>query len=344
MAGTPEKKRAIGGFLPLETSSQSVSGGILELWGIGEDNAWMFSNARSALAHLLCQFDIQRLILPAYICPELALAARNDIALLYYPLLDTLSPKVEFLRDYVRHGDCVVGVDYFGRQPDEEFRAFVAGKRDVLWVEDRAQGLMPAAEPWADLVLYSPRKLFGVPDGGILVRTSGRLVQPQYAAVSAEKRALPRIHRRQDSQECDNQRWYEEYRRVEENMAVSSEPVSDLTRTLLTGIDPMKIVRRRQANFDVLANLLPEIAFFPGIAEDFAPLGFPVRLDNRDAIWKSLCDARIFPARYWPSLPSDPDSFAAEHQLSREILVLPCDQRYDGEDMRTVATAVRNAL
>jgi len=99
----------------------------------------------------------------------------------------------------------------------------------------------------------------------------------------------------------------------------------------------------RRANFDILAGLLPDAALFRGSSADFVPFGFPVRIARRDAVWQALCARRVFPARYWPALPSDPGAFPTEHALSREILVLPCDQRYDSGDMRLVAAAYRES-
>lgn len=340
----PVKKRAIGGFLPLETAARATSNNLLNLWRVEDQNAWAFVNARSALAHLLDQSEIRRLFLPAYVCPELAFTENAEIDVSFYALNETLSPDVGYLRRALRDGDCLVGVDYFGRQPDQEFRRYVAEKPKVLWVEDRAQAMMPATEPWGDVLLYSPRKLFGVPDGGILVRNNGTLPHAGYTKPSTEDRALPRLHRLQDRYEDDNELWYAEYRQVEDRMGVSHEPMSGLTRRLLAAIDPSAVMQRRRSNYDVLAKILPDVALIEGTADDFVPLGFPIRLPNCDTVWASLRKARIFAARYWPSMPSDPDDFRDAHRLSRETLVLPCDQRYDEDDMRYVATAVRELV
>lgn len=336
--------RAIGGFLPLEPCSGARTGGALSLWEITDRNAWKFVNARSALAHLIQAVDAPRLLLPAFICPELALAAREGVSVGYYPLNAGFSPNVDALLGILQPGDCVVGVDYFGRQPESDFRAIVKDRKDVVWVEDRAQALLPASEPWADWVLYSPRKLFGVPDGGILVSARGDVAPAEYSKEDAEDRSLPRVLRRDDALERDNVIWYAAYQEVEARMSVSCEPTSAKALYILSNIDTELVIRRRKQNFDALAEHLAEFALFRERADDFVPFGFPVRVRNRDRLLKSLSDRRIFAPRYWPHLPSNPAMFPAEHALSRELLLLPCDQRYDDEDMRTVAAEFRGAL
>lgn len=335
--------RAIGGFLPLECGSGKEADGVLSLWGVAEHNAWMFANARSALAHLIQATDVRRLLLPAFICPELAQAASQDVSVGYYPLNARLSPNVDALFSLLRPGDCVVGVDYFGRQPEPDFCAFVADRNDILWVEDRAQALLPAQEPWTNWVLYSPRKLFGVPDGGILVCLDEDVAPTAYSEECAEDRVLPRVLRRDDTLERDNALWYAAYQDVEAGMTVSCEALSATTHQILSNMDTEPVIRCRKHNFNSLAESLPDIAFFTGEAEDFVPFGFPVRVRERDRVWKALSDRRIFAARYWPHLPSDPAMFPEAHALSGELLLLPCDQRYDEYDMRTVAAVFRDA-
>lgn len=335
--------RAIGGFMPLEPGSRQAAGGLLAFWGVTDGNAWRFVNARSALAHLLRNCGARRLVLPAYICPELATAAADaGVATAYYPLSDALSPLVTALDAMLRPGDCAVAVDYFGRPPARDFRDLAAARDDVVWVEDRAQALRPGAAPWAEWVLYSPRKLFGVPDGGILLRTGGAVPAAEHSSICAEDRALPRILRRDDADESGSVAWFEAYRGVESRMSVSREPMSALTRLLLAGIDPEPVILSRRENFSILRDALPEFGVFDGPADDFAPFGYPVRAAAAEAIQAALARRRIFAARYWPSLPSDPKQFPAEHALARELLLLPCDQRYGGEDMKAVARAFRD--
>lgn len=326
--------RPIGGFFALERIGRPVAGNILDLWRARSDNSWMFVNARSALSHLLTERQVNRLLLPAFICPELAAAAGPGIAIAYYPLTPELSPDLAWLTAELEAGDCVVAVDYFGRPPSPDFRNFVSRRAEILWVEDCAQALAP--EIWAKWALYSPRKLFGVPDGGILVHADGRIAPPRHAGADVVAATAPRI--------CADADWrFTAYQEVEAGMRVSAQAMSRLTRDLLASLDPAPVMRRRRENYAVLAGLLPGHALIDDPAASFVPMGFPVRVSDRDAVWRRLCGAGVYAARHWAALPSDPVDFAFEHSLSRSIITLPCDQRYDGGDMRRVAAIFEDA-
>lgn len=329
----------IGGFMPLDAAAGDTGGGVLAFWEARPDNSWFFANGRSALAHLLRREQVGRLWVPALICPELATAAPEGAAR-YYGLGPDLSPDTGSLDTLLQPGDCVVGVDYFGRSPSRAFRDYAASRNDVLWVEDRAQALAPGAGPWADWVLYSPRKLFGVPDGGILVRRGGTVEHPDYAGADVTAAtAARRVEKDRGSE------WhFALYQETERRHSVSPRRMSRLSRALLDATDPAPAIRRRQDNYAVLAQLLSDIAL---LAEDgcgFAPFGFPVRLPECEAVWRRLCEAGVFPARHFAALPSDPQAFPAEHALGATMMTLPCDQRYRPDDLQRVADAVRDAM
>lgn len=336
-------RRAIGGFLPLDAEPRHPDGGALACWGVTSENAWMFSNARSALAYLLREARTRRLLLPAYICPELSALADREMDIHFYPLLDDLSPNTAALASKMRAGDCILAVDYFGRPPSGDFQAFVAEHPEVLWVEDRAQALDPGCAEWAPWVLYSPRKLFGVPDGGILKSTMGSVPAAAYEGGGEAERAGPRILRRDDADERDNEVWYAAYRAVEEAMAVSREPMSQLTCGHLRAIDVEAVCCRRRENFKSLNELLGNAVMADGCTPAYVPFGFPVRVAGRDDVCDRLREKRVFAARYWQSLPSDAAEFPTEHAFGKELLLLPCDHRYDRSDMERVAQIFEEA-
>ncbi len=127
---------------------------------------------------------------------------------------------------------------------------------------------------------------------------------------------------------------------------VSRRRMSRLSHALLGLLDPRPIIRRRKENFALLLSRLGSVAFLVDEVPDYAPFGFPIRLDNgrRDVVLRALCDAGIFAACHWKTLPSPRQTFAIEHRLADELLTLPCDQRYGPSDMALVADMVEDAL
>ena len=54
-----------------------------------------------------------------------------------------------------------------------------------------------------------------------------------------------------------------------------------------------------------------------------------------------LGERGVFCARHWSALPCPRDGFDAAWTLAGDILSIPCDQRYDAEDMFRVIDALK---
>jgi dTDP-4-amino-4,6-dideoxygalactose transaminase len=339
--------RPIGGFLGLELPGGDV--GLRKRWGVG-DRRLAFVNASSALANLLEAAQGGTVWLPAYICPEFTRAV-PPARLRYYPLDADLSPKVDVLQHAVCAGDLVVAVDYFGRPPSPAFLDYVSAHSDILFVEDCAQAFDTGRPAWGDWRLYSPRKLVGVPDGGLVVACSAkakatRLSGATAGDLDAVDLAWPQIARFEDEAEADNDVWHALNRAKEDSLPVSSQRISRLAWSILGLLDAEAIAQQRRRNFATLASHLAPWAFLRDQLPTFVPLGFPVKLPHevRSQVREHLYRHRVFPAVHWANLPSPAGEFPDEHALSAGLLTLPCDQRYGAAEMEKVATLFLQAV
>jgi dTDP-4-amino-4,6-dideoxygalactose transaminase len=236
-----------------------------------------------------------------------------------------------------------LAVDYFGRPAEPDFVSLVRSRPDIGWVQDCAHSL--GTDPaWGDWLLYSPRKVIGVPDGGILVAQHEDLPNLPTVAGTDFAFALPSIERFEDRGETDNQRWYAHYVQAEAAMTAGAQAMSRLSLELLQSADVGIDGDLRRKNYAILNARLREQAFFRDARISFVPLGFPIRVRSAVTLAEQLAQKRIFAARHWRSLPSDASIFADEHRLARELLTLPCDYRYGEPEMHRVADAVVEAL
>ena len=270
-------------------------------------------------------------------CPEVAEAVPEGVDVHYYPLDPALRPRVDYLDGHLRAADHVLAVDYFGRPVADPFRSLVRRHPDVGWIEDRAQALNTGQPAWGDWILYSPRKLCGTPDGGILAARSRALPALSPRRLDAFGFVLPLIERHEDEDERDNERWYANFRREEAKMTVEPHAMSRLSLDLLRHCDVEADTGVRCRNFAALHERLARWAFLDSLVPGFAPLGFPIRVQSAARLVERLARQRVFAARHWPELPCDPEQFEAEHRLSRELVTLPCDYRYDEADMHRLA-------
>ncbi len=336
--------KKIGGFFPLHLPEKKKGHSFLSLWNIEKLNHSFFSNGRSALSHFLADIKPKTLWLPAYSCDSIReAAAHSSTNFRFYPMLPGLSPDCRYLERHIKPKDAVLAIDYFGRNPFREFIDFVSSTPDIVWIEDRAQAILPSRKAWGDVVLYSPRKILGVPDGGIIV--SKRLLPHlKHEWNSSPDFIHASLLRYEDIEEEHNSIWHSIYQTNEKRMTISSYSMSRISYYILASTDPRPLIKKRHENYDYLMKELKEYSLMPAKDRSFVPFGFPIRTKNKDKLTKILHENKIFAAHHWPELPSNPKEFPGEHLLSEQLLTLPVDHRYDTRDMKRIINFVLNVL
>ena len=323
--------------MPLDVPNDRIDNSIWQGWTAGWSYVSSYSSARSALAALLRFKGTQRIWLPDFCCPALVEAA-GAVEIGWYATTPELDVSLASLVPSLRPGDAVLAIDYFGRAPRSEFLDLVSAQRDVLWIEDRAHALNPGLPAWGDIVLYSPRKILGVGDGGLMVSQSPL---PDPSSTPTAPLPIAQSQRQRDPDGLRPDRWFPAFRTQEAAFCVDDGRMSDLTKTVLERADGAAISARRQSNARFLAAALEDLALWPTDPIDYAPLAFPICVADRDGVAQALAEQRIYCAKHWTDLPNDPAHFPAAHSLSAHILSLPCDQRYDERDMDRIVTAIR---
>jgi hypothetical protein len=331
--------RPIGSFFALGMIDiPATADSIWNIWcrdGAAAITAW---TARAALTRLIQATAPARVWLPAYSCPEVASVA--GAALRFFPVDEDLSPKVGFLRRHLRAGDLIIATDYFGWPPSGEFQRFAAETPDIIWVEDRAHCLFTDDPPWATWILYSPRKVVGVADGGILVSrdgADGKIAVEQNVDASL---ALPELMRFEDTAEMNNEAWYKVFKAREARFSAEPRPMSRMTAALLRRIPLAPLVEARRRNYRFLAERLGAFAAWPRRASAAAPFGLAIKVEDGAALGAALAEERLFCTRHWPVLAADPGEFAWEHEMARRLVTLPCDHRYDERALSRLVEAV----
>jgi hypothetical protein len=336
-------ERPVGGFIGLELPLAERSDGVLALWTAGR--SWVgFANARSALAALLRRTGSQRLWLPTFYCPHTAAALDGVLPLQFYPVSDDLGAPPATLKGALRSGDAAVVVCYFGARPDAAWDEVREEHPAVLWIEDRAQALWIDSRPAHSWMLYSPRKVLGVPDGGILVGDDQRVSGELRPEIRRDPGFLaPALLRFEDAREDENERWYRAFCEREDAEGISTTSMSRLTRKILSATPMAPLAEKRRANHlhlrRRLADRLPPFAF----REGGAPWAYATRTRGAEAVARRLHAQRLFVSRLWRRLPSGAEDPRAQ-AIADELLLLPCDHRYGTADMDRLADALLDAV
>ncbi len=254
----------------------------------------------------------------------------------------------QWLRE-VEPGDAVLLIDYFGFLAPAAWWEAIR-RTGCLTIEDASQALLTdGVGRFSDYVLYSPRKFVGVPDGGILVsRTQRAALDPTPLQAPPTDGWLTSFEatwlRREEDRGGVRGPWFERFRTGEAAQPCGPYAMSEFSRRVLErGWDFRAVIAARRRNYRRLHASLRPWALLPQLPPGVAPIGFPVRLSNRDAVRAALIGERIFPPVHWPIRGAVPEEFELSHQLANELMTLPCDQRYGIADMDRMAAAFRAA-
>ena len=319
----PKPDKSIGGYQGLE----------LPFFYAQLDQTTAKTNsARSAIKVILKSIDAKKVWLPAYTCDAVIDAVKDlDIAFAYYKLSSTFD--VDTLVDLGKD-EYILIVDYFGTSGDSVKRSLKRfGYANTI--VDCSQAYF-SEHLGALATVWSPRKFFGLPDGGLFYSNDPRISQPQDRDSTSETRMSHLISRLTNSPE----RGYQNF--LEAEQAIAALPVqgmSELTERLLLSVDSegVKIARARNARY-----LHDHLGKYNQLDLNFddskAPLCYPF-LPNVNVVSRSgLIKKRVFVPSYWPEVLNRVDEASFEWNLVSNGLFLPCDQRYNEDDLDRLIT------
>lgn len=311
------------------------------------DDSGYFVNARSALAAFLTSVRPQCVWLPSYLCRSILVPLLGcKCSHRFFPVGRHLQVLPGSWLDEVHEGHVVLLIAYFGFPVQEEIAARVRA-RGALTLEDASQALLSThVGRFSDCVLYSPRKTVGVPDGGILRPwTPVPDIHLMPAPCDWWSTAFQACLLRRDADLYGghpDRKWFRLYREASTKAPCGPYAMSTLSDTLLrTSFDYDAVAARRRTNFQYLLDTLRDIAIYRELPEDVVPLGFPIILEDRARVQETLYQENIYPPVHWDIDSLVPQEYVESHQLSRRILTLVCDQRYDLEDMKRTVKCIR---
>ena len=317
-----------------------------------EGESLLLANARSGIAILVDLLVPSQVWMPSYLCDVMVKAVQQGAhrtELKFYEVnydLDVIS--LEWL-EYVEEGDLVVFIDYFGFPYDRTY-AIRAEEKGAWILEDASQALLSTeVGQFSDFVLFSPRKFLGVPDGGVL--SANRETELQDVNLESPPadwwlRALyATILRREFDLHGGSNHWFDLFRETDMQGPIGRYAMSELSKVLLkSSFDYSYIAQRRIDNYRFLSDHLGGLAIFPELPLGVVPLGFPVRMPNRNTVRQVLFEHRMYPPFHWPIRGVIPEEFEDSHRLAAEIMTLLCDQRYEITDMARMAQLVLSTI
>ncbi len=307
-----KEPKETGGYFELETYGGAAY----------RDDYIYLNSARNALRYVLRACHVKELYVPAYTCPVIWDAAREEgTRLRFYDVDRGFMPAEEFPADaYILYND------WFGIGKNVRRLA----ERYPNLITDNAQSFY--AEPRGLASIYSPRKFFGLPDGGLLV-TAVRLDGELETDVSW--RRASHLLKRHDLGAGAGYGDFQENDRALEHQPVMA--MSKLTRVLMGNINYGRVKSIRRANFGYLHAALGGINLLT-IQDTVCPMAYPLLVES-PGLREKLIAERVYVARYWDGV-----SAPAAKYLCENLLPLPVDQRCGIDDMERIVGIVKAGM
>lgn len=322
--------RPIGGYFELELRKNSEfphSGGIL------------VNSGRNAFEYIIRVVEKQPDVvwLPYYTCDVMLQPLRHlDIRYDFYHINESLE-----VADWPLLGDndYIVVNNYFGIKDK-----YIESLSTILELTDKL--IIDNSQAWyaKDYPMirqfYSPRKFFGVPDGGVaLTPEQNHLKLTKSESCHLCDHLLKRI-------ESGPQSGYKDFHSNEKELdGQPLKEMSNLTAALLQNVDFDEVKVKRRSNYEYLAYHLNKKnrLNLPDFNSFECPMVYPYYTEDA-GLRQRLIDNKIYVATYWPAVFERSYESSIEYQLAQKLIPMPIDQRYGEKEMnRIVLTLTQKA-
>lgn len=318
---------AIGGYFGLELPHLSEY----------HPEAIPINSGRHSLEYILRLRKYRKVIIPYYTC-EVVLEPIKKLGLEYeyYSLDENLEPEFDF--DEVEGNECFLYTNYFGLK-NEYIRSMPRMNNIIV---DNSQAFFSKPLPCFD-TFYSPRKFFGVPDGGYLY-TYDKSILPAYMPQSVSHQHCAHLLKRIDTSPEDG--YLDATKNDIRISSLEMQGMSNLSKNILRGINYDQVSLKRRNNYSIIHRYLGErneLKLGRFYDESDIPMTYPL-LIRFDDLKEKLIDKKIYIPTYWNNVLACAPRESWESHLANYLVALPIDQRYSAKDMQYIVEVVLSII
>ncbi len=303
-------KKEIGGYFELEQLKGR------EYYS----NLLAVNTARNALLYLLKSRKIQKIYIPYFLCDSVfKLCEREGYAYEYYSINEKLLPVFEKI---LKQGEYLYIVNFYGQINQKQIQNFKQKYGNVII--DNVQAFFQKPISGIDTI-YSCRKFFGVPDGAYL---STDAQCKEMFDIDKSRTRVKHLLGRFEERATE---YYNDFKKNDEAFIdLPLKYMSKFTHNILGAIDYDEVKRKRNQNYAFLAQELA-VKNKLKLKKVDGPYCYPFYCENGMEVKRKLAEKKIFVPTLWPNVLRLDGTL--EKAFAENILPLPCDQRYDKEDM-----------
>lgn len=315
--------KEIGGYFEIELSQKrGYHSGAIKL-----------NSGRNAFKYILRSQGIHKVYIPAYICNSIIEPLQElDVSYEFY----NVDEKFEIVQELVlKDNERILYVNYYSLKSIYiENLASIYGDKLIV---DNTQAFYVMPIEYID-TLYSPRKYFGVCDGGYLY-TQKQLDEILERDISYNN-TLQLLGRADVSASA----YYESYK--ESEASLSKKPIkkmSKLTSRILSSIDYIGASIVRERNYYYLHSELNKHNLINIDISISAPFVYPLKVDD-EKLRAKLISNQVYVAKYWSEVLEREQTTSIEKEMVENIVPLPIDQRYGMDEMKRIVDIIKDEL
>lgn len=320
----------------------------MKLWG-----ALALQSGRDALKVVAREYQPTIALLPALSCDSMTLPfTLHGHEVRYYRLKDDYSIDFEHLKTLIPDGIenvLFLYMDYFGRKAAsvKDLMDLRNAYPSLVFIEDKTHVFLHSgSSPFMpDYTVVSLRKWLAIPDGGIVwchrkLHNHDFLDSTEFSERRLEAQCMR--HKYLQTNEIELKPLFRRiFSNVSDIMDNNPEPcrMSAYSYELICKTNWKKIETIRESNSSCLISCFKHCEKIRLLQSQpkISDLYVPILVDNRDEIQKNLSEQGIYTTLIWPLSEEQKQVCRIARQTEEQMLAVPCDQRYDLDDMKYIA-------
>ncbi|MCM1054516.1 MAG: hypothetical protein NC394_03240 [Bacteroides sp.] len=315
--------KAYGGYLPLELRHDR------EYYCNNERmKVKAMNSGKAAIYYAIKCSNAKKIYIPHYICPSVVdVARKTGIVIERYYIDESLLP---LNLESQNEDSAVLLVNYYGIVYN---KIKAESEKHSKVIMDNTQAFF--AEPILRkgvYNVYSCKKFIGVPDGGYLIADTLEdfLFEQDYSSKHMDFCI--------QSLEYGTEHTYEQKKENDLRFLTEIRQMSYMTQRLLQNVDYNYVIEKRKENFQKLHEKLKKYNRMQFDGDEFVPYYYPFFGERN--MQKELISKKIYAPVLWKELITEKFDNKAEKEFSEKISFIPCDQRYDENDMNIISERV----
>lgn len=291
------------------------------------------NSGRNSLIYLLKSRNIKKVYLPYFLCDSVSKKViKEGYKVDYYKIDKEFNPV---FNKELKEDEYLYIVNFYGQIGNNRLVEYEKKYKNIIIDNTHAF----YQEPILNIdTLYSCRKFFGVPDGAYL-HTNSKLNQS--LEIDNSKDRIKHLVGRLGGSASE---FYNDFQESDENFEDEKlKEMSNFTRNILGAIDYNKAKEIRNENYKFLFENLNKINELKvNLVE--GPFTYPLLIKDGEKIRKRLIENKIYISMLWPNVPDQVEEDSIEYRYSKNILPIPCDQRYNLNDMNYILNILKGLI